>query len=449
MDTVDIINEAEGDPEDLDLVQARGLNDEAMALLKQERFGVATATSMLLRAMALRPDLAQIHSNLGLIYWRTGENDKALAAFSRAVKMDPDNHSYQGNLGIFLGAIGDVPGAIRHLERAMDLDPKNLGPRWDRCLLYLRQGDWAIGLGEYDVRREHRGKSLYPDLPVPLWQGEDLNGKVLYIQGEQGVGDRFLFSRYIAWIKQRWPYCQIKTCLHDSMTNLFWEFRHMVEFLPLGVPWPDDLDYGVYLCTLPSLHKSTPADVPPDPGLLRQRILMAREGTRCNLPQPLRPSLKVGICWTGNPTQTRNHDRTIPLEMLLPLTEDPRIMLYSFQCSPGREDLERLAAKDLICDLSADIEREGWVSTGIALMEMDLIITVCTSVAHLAGALQIPTWTMLCADPYWIWSRTGNTTPWYPGMRLFRQRTLGDWQPVITEVRSELSRLADVSLNKS
>lgn len=432
---------------DPDLVQAEQLNDAAMAIMRDEKFGAATATSMLRRAMALRPDLPQVRSNLGLVYWRAGRITEALYTLRLAVKMDSENASYRGNLGIFLGAIGDVKGAIHHLEKAMALDPDNLGARWDRCLLYLRQGDWAVGLGEYDIRREHRGPSLYPPLPAPLWQGEDLNHKTLFIQGEQGVGDRFLFSRYISWIKDRWPDCKILTCLHDSMTSLFWEFRHIVEFMPLGVPWPDGLDYCVFLCTLPGLHGSTPDNVPADPGYLRKRILLARASTKCNLPQPNRPSLKVGLCWTGNQAQARNHDRSIPLEMLLPLAEDPNVMLYSFQCSPGGDDLKRLVAGDLICDLGPEIEREGWVTTGIALMDMDLLITVCTSMAHLAGAMQVPAWTMLCADPYWVWSRAGDTTPWYPSMRLFRQQTLGDWQPVVNEVRVELSRLADIHVN--
>jgi hypothetical protein len=446
MDAVSAREPAEKSPTAL---QAEQLNDAAMAIIKtDEHNGAAAAISMLRRARALQPDMPEIWSNLGLLYWRIGRLDPAEAAFRHAVALDPNKFNYQGNLGIFLGAIGQAKEAVHHLEEAMRLDPDNLGPRWDRCLLYLRQGDWALGLPEYDVRREHRGTSLYPRLPAPLWQGEDLNGKTLYVQGEQGVGDRFLFSRYFAWIKETWPDCRIKACLHDSMVNLFWEFRHIVEMLPLGVPWPDDLDYCVYLCSLPAIHGSTPDNVPADPGLLRKRVLDARKSTKANLPQPNLPALKVGICWTGNPTQARNHDRTIPLEMLLPLAEDPRIMLYSFQCSPGGADLKRLIAGELICDLGSDIEREGWVSTGIALMEMDVLVSVCTSVPHLAGALQVPCWTMLCADPYWVWSRSGDTTPWYPGMRLFRQRRLGDWKPVIAEVRAELSKLADITLAK-
>lgn len=433
---------------DLDQVQAEQLNDAAMAIFKEEKYGTAAPLAMLRRAANLRSDVPQIWGNIGLVLWRTGDLEEAEASFRKAITLSPANSIYHGNLGVFLGALNRQEEAEASLRECMRLAPDDLAPRWDLCLLHLRAGDWKTGLGVYDVRREHRGPALYPEMPAPLWRGEDLTGKVLYVQGEQGIGDRFLFSRYLAWVKERWPECRIYVCLYDPMVNLFWEFRGAVEFLPQGVPWPTDIDYSVFLCTLPEMHGTTPATIPPDPGFIRKRILTARETTRCNLPAPKRPSLKVGVCWTGNPSQARNLDRSIPLEQLLTLTEDPRICLYSFQCTPGRDDLARLAANDLICDLSVDIEREGWVSTGIALMEMDVLVSVCTSVPHLAGAIQMPCWTMLCADPYWIWGRSGETTPWYPGMRLFRQRTLGDWKPVIAEVRAELSKLADITLSQ-
>lgn len=428
------------------LVQAEQLNDAAMAIVEKSPAGLPGALSMLRRALALNPQQAETWSNLGLVLWRQGLIAEAGGALRHAVLLGAGKAIYHGNLGVFLGAVDRPIESEFHLRRASELDPDNCSPIWDLALLHLRQGDWKRGLAGYDIRRKHRGVKLYPELPAPLWRGQDLTNKVLYVQGEQGIGDRFLFSRYLSWIKDTWPSCRIVVCLYDPMVNLFWEFRHIVEFLPQGVPWPSDLDYGCFLCTLPELHGTTPDNIPADPGLLRKRILKGQEGTRVNLPLPGMPSLKVGLCWTGNPEQTRNIDRTVPLEMLLPLTEHPRIVFYSFQCSPGNRDLSRLCAGDLICDLSPELEKEGWVGTGMALMEMDLLLTVCTSVPHLAGALNVPTWIMLCADPYWIWGKKTTTTPWYPSVRLFRQPTLGDWTPVLADVRAELEKLADATI---
>lgn len=444
---MNLVDEIELPGPDPERRMAEQLNDAAMAAHKASRNATATSVAMLRRAIALTPERAAMWSNLGVVLWREGNIEGTRAALERAVALDPTSAACHGNLGVFLSATNETDRAEWHLTEAMRLDPKTLGPRWDRSLLYLRTGRWDIGLQEYDVRIAHKGPPLYPKMPAPMWDGEDLSGKTLYVQAEQGIGDRFLFSRYLAWIKETWPDCRILCCLFDGLVNPFWEFRHLVEFLPTGIPWPEDIDYCQYMCGLPRLHKSRPDFVPPDPGLLRKRILIAKEKTKVNLAQGVLPSIKVGIAWTGNPEQLRNQDRTIPLEQMLTLAEDPRVLLYSFQCSPGGEDVARLKADDLICDLGPEIEKNGWVHTGMALMEMDLVVTACTSIAHFAGALGVPTITLLCTDPYWVWGRSGAETVWYPDMRLLRQDTPGDWRPVLDRVKTALSRLADDRLS--
>lgn len=429
--------------------QAQRLNDAAMWIVEHEPDGLPTAHAMLRRALALKPRQGETWSNLGLVLWRKNLIEEAGAALLKAVEIDPTKATYHGNVGVFLGANSDYAGAKYHLEEAVRINPDNLSPQWDLALLELRQGNWKEGLAHYDIRRAHKGPKFYPELPAPLWRGENLDGKTIYVQAEQGIGDRLLFSRYLAWMKETWPTANILVCLYDAMTNPFWEFRHLVTLLPHGVPWPPHLDYGVYLCTLPEIHGTTLQNIPPDPGLLRKRVMIQKENTKLNLPKPDLPSLRVGLVWTGNPEQTRNLDRSIPLGDMLQLTEDPRLVFYSFQCSPGNADLKRLAATDLVCDLSKDLESEGWVGTGMALMEMDVLVSVCTSVVHMAGVMEVPCFTLLCSDPYWIWGRSGTTTPWYPNMRLFRQRSLGEWQPVLQEVRVELSKLADAKLGGS
>ena len=189
-------------------------------------------------------------------------------------------------------------------------------------------------------------------------------------------------------------------------------------------------------------HGTRPDNIPPDPDFLRSRILRARQGTISTIPLPTSPAIKVGLVWTGRPRATL--ERSIPLEKLLPLAEDPRVVLYSYQYGPGHADISRLHAEPLLHDMAPYIQEEGWVGTGIALMEMDVLITVCTSVAHFAGAVGVPTWLLLSADPFWIWGRDGSTTAWYPSMRLFRQVTFGDWSGVIQQARTELSKIADL-----
>src|SRR6185437_15224923 len=161
------------------------------------RDATATSAAMLRRAIALTPERAAMWSNLGVVLWRQGDIEGTRAALERAVELDPTAAACHGNLGVFLSATADTERAEWHLTEASRLDPDTLGPRWDRSLLYLRTGRWEIGLDEYEVRIKHKAGPLYPTMPAPLWNGEDLSGKTLYVQAEQGIGDRFLFSRYL------------------------------------------------------------------------------------------------------------------------------------------------------------------------------------------------------------------------------------------------------------
>ena len=126
---------------------------------------------------------------------------------------------------------------------------------------------------------------------------------------------------------------------------------------------------------------------------------------------------------------------------MLTLAENVNVTLYSFQVGSGSEAIKKANAEELVVDMGATLEREGFVAAGVAMLEMDLIVTVCTSTAHLAGSLGIPTWLLLSWDPYWIWLNQGDTTPWYPSIRIFRQDRPGDWDSVMNKVLAELPSL--------
>src|SRR5262249_32756561 len=185
-------------------------------------------------------------------------------------------------------------------------------------------------------------------------------------------------------------------------------------------------------------HGSTPTNVPRDPGLIRKRC--RDEAQAINVPEPRSHSIKVGITWSGNPLMERNHDRSVPPELMFELEADPRVQLYSLQF--GDKGLQRFNAAQLICDAASDIGERGLLGTGAVMTKLDLVITCCTANAHLAGALGIPCWTLLCFDPYWLWIRERDNSVWYPNMRLFRQRAPGDWREVIDRVKSELAKFA-------
>jgi hypothetical protein len=267
-------------------------------------------------------------------------------------------------------------------------------------------------------------------------------GKTLYVQAEQGAGDRVLMHRYIDWVKKTWPSAKIKFSSGVELAAAFCElFDAGVEYVPDHRPWPT-ADFGVFLGSLPRIHGTTASNVYPDPGYIRS----AASKVRFVPPPPRVRALKVGIAWTGNPDMTRNQERSIPFGMMFELADNPYVQLYSLQFEPGRAELYHHGAEQIVHDLVPLVSPRGYIGTAAAALSLDLVITACTSLAHVAGAVGVPTWVLLCHDPYWVWLREGTRTKWYPSARLFRQPAPGDWGTVIDEVKVALAEAAERKL---
>ena len=415
----------------------------ASGLLARKQYPAAIAA--LKRAIALDPTYGAAWGELGVAYHALGRFTDAVRVLKRAMVLDPAYDNAASNLALVKGILGDFDEAESIMRRLMEIPERRVAETIHLGLMLLAKGDWERGLDLYEQRVGVVVKEFkLPKLGIPYWSGENLNGKVFYIQTEQGIGDTIAFSRYIHWVKQQYPDTKIKLNCHSAYSNLLWEFRHIVGFIPSGVLWPkggEKFDYGCYLHSI-ARHASARLDsIYPDPGLIRRRVVMQQAEASLEIPQPTRPrQLRVGLAWTGNPENATQNRRSVPLEILLLLATDPNITLYSLQCGAGRDDLTRLEADPLIEDLSGLIEND-LVLCGSAITQMDVIVTCCTSVAHLAGAIGKPCFLMLCHDPYWLWGRDPDTTPWYPSVRLFRQERRGDWHPVVACVLDALKEL--------
>jgi tetratricopeptide (TPR) repeat protein len=419
------------------------LNEAALQCKRNRKY--TTSKIILERAMAMNPSAGILWNNLGAVLWNLNKFPEAEEAFIKAQNYGYVNETLWNNYGLLLSSMGEFDRAEEAFDKAYNCKPEDFMSKWENSLTLLDRGEWIEGFKEYDIRRQVKKKEMKP-LPYPLWDGEaDLNGKILYLQSEQGFGDRILFSRYIHWLKNKYPDVKIKFLCDPKLHNLFWRLKEELDYelVPDRVPWPK-ADYAQYLLNLPQFHGTTPDNVYPDPGLIAKR---ARE-TPCNLPQPeLKGTLKVGICWTGNPEMDQNIQRSIPLELILQLAENPDVLLYSFQVGDGEHDLDRLQAGSLVVDLSPELKKEGFVGTAAALCQMDLVITCCTSIAHLSGSLGVPTWVALCYAPYWVWLRGRDDSPWYPSVKLYRQQEPGEWTGVITKIKEDLAVLTSERKN--
>jgi tetratricopeptide (TPR) repeat protein len=431
----ELVQEAHPAPE-----QACVLSDLATRISKEGKLDAAIVA--IRRALAIAPDHPVLLSHLGAFLWDVAQYDEAESVLRRSIEIEPNYAPSRGNLGSALGAQQKFGEAVAMYESALAIEPDWNDGRWNYAITLLDAGAWREGWSYYDARLLRGDKRLYPSLPYPEWKGEDLSGKTLWVQGEQGVGDRILFSRYLAWVKELFPTCRILLQMDaadlPNIANLMWAYRDLVEFVPNGTPWQRGVDYGIYLMSLPRLHGTTPDNVPADPGLILQQAMAHRHA--CNLPEPLIPGIKVGVVWSGGRAMKRNIERSVPFEVMMRLAELPNVVLYSMQFDCN--DLFDFGADMFIRDLSRDIGPMGFCGTAAAMLNLDLVITACTATAHLAGALNVPCWTLLNANPYWVWLRDRSDSVWYPNMRLFRQTAMYDWAPVFESVRSELVQFA-------
>lgn len=401
---------------------------------------LAAAVVAYRRALACDPQAYEVWANLGSALWSLRRYNEAREACERSLALKPGYPMGLVNIGMVYEGTGDHESAMAAFDAGLTSEPDYALARWNRSVLRLARGEYAAAWPDYEARML-RDPSAYPKLSLPPWRGEDLADKSIHVEGEQGIGDTIMFARFLPLLA--WRAAKVTFCPQPVLVPLLWGYREIVEFIPQRVPLPQ-ADFSVYLGSLPGLLGiDSVDDVPSDPGYIRGRGIDA--GRVIGLPAPeSAPATKVGICWTGNPNMERNGERSVPFEELLTIAEDPRVWLYSLQAGPQADVLrESGAAGSLVCDLSDDLLEKSLVGCASAILQLDLVVTCCTSVAHLAGALGVPCWVMLCTDPYWPWLIGRDDSPWYPSARLFRQKVPGDWSSVIADVKVALAEVVD------
>ncbi len=282
---------------------------------------------------------------------------------------------------------------------------------------------------------EWRWKKSVPvprrELPLPLWDGEPLGGKKIILVSEQGAGDAFQFVRYAALVAGRGGTVLVE-CQSAALKPALERVPMVKEAFVAGETLPQ-ADCYFPLMSLPLLFGTTleniPTDVPyliPEPARLESfQRRMGGDG-----------GLKVGIVWAGRQNLVRNRKRTCGLEVFAPLAEIPGVTLYSLQIGPDADQAAPWIAQGKLVDLTSHIR--DFADTAALIANLDLVVTIDTSVAHLAGALARPVWTLLHYAPDWRWMLERSDSPWYPTMRLFRQKQPGDWQGVLVEVKKAL-----------
>lgn len=405
-----------------------------LAMQKQGRLEPAVA--VLQRAVALQPDQPEWHMNLGNALRAFGRLEDALAAFNCALALKSDAaHAYSAR-GDALHDCGRHEEAIRDYEQALTLQPGLAPAHLSYAHALLLRGDYANGLEEYEWRFSCGKKPAWIDrFTQPLWDGGDVARKRVLLHSGQSLGEVIQCVRYGPLLADRGA--QVILECHESLARLMSSVSGIARVYVDGKKLPRfhlhspmmSLPYA-FTTTL----KTIPADVPyllPDPAPVerwRQRI--ERDGS----------GLRVGLIWSGDPEHFDNPVRSIPLSALAPLWQVPGVRFYSLQKGPAAEQSKNALPGLTLIDHTSDLK--DLAGTAALMANLDLVITVCASVAHLAGATGKKTWLLLDHVPDWRWLLNRTDSPWYPTMRLFRQPIRGDWASVVEKVKEELGSIA-------
>jgi Flp pilus assembly protein TadD len=402
----------------------------AAALVHQERLDEAVCVYR--AVLGERPDFGEAQSSLAFALERQGHLSDALEAAERAIELRPDCAEAHNNLGIVLRSQHRLDDACRAFRTSIELKPDFALAEFNLGTTLLLTGRYFEGWAGY--RQHARVAGAVPPGPTSTeWDGRPIPGRRLLVYADQGLGDTIQFARFLSLCKQR-SQAQVVFRCQPPLGRLFAEWHDIDEF---GTNEDDipECDLHIPLASLPGLFGLTIEQVGKGvPYLQRPAPLPPRIGDLIGLRTTQR---RIGLVWQGNPRQARDIVRSCPLEKLIPLLEIPGIRFFSLQCEAvGRSQLATSPAADRLVDVGALLD--DFADTAAVLDQLDLLITVDTAIAHLAGALGRPLWTMLCHTPDWRWHLDRSDCPWYPTMRLFRQPAWGDWDAVIEQIRAAL-----------
>jgi tetratricopeptide (TPR) repeat protein len=414
---------------------AEAHNNLGNALLKKRLFDEAILEFE--QALAARPDYPEAMMNLGAALKAINQDDRAVDLFRRALKLRPDFFEALLNYGQALCDSRHFDEAIAAFRKAIALRPDDPAAHFHLSGVLLLTGNFSDGWREYEWRL------LKPDFgiaktrfPRPRWTGQDLAGKRILLHAEQGAGDIIQFCRLATPLAQRGA--QTILACPPTLLRLL-RTLDGISHLITDTQTAPDFDYHCYLLSLPLLFglnlQTIPARVPylhPQPD--------SAEHWRSRL-MPLGNRKKIGLVWAGNPNHSNDHNRSIPASAFAPLSEIPGVSLISLQKVEGANPPPPPGFE--LIDHTAEIF--DYADTAALIANLDLVIAADTSVAHLAGALAKPVWTLLPFHPDLRWMLDRSDSPWYPTMRLFRQPRPSDWQTPIRQIADALGAFVKTS----
>lgn len=394
----------------------------------QQQGNLSAAIARYQRALSFDAALPEAHSNLAHALKEQGNLEQAIAHYQTVLQLTPDNPDAYRDLADALVEQGSIREAIALLDQGIARFPNHVKLRGSRIRARLVSGDLQAGFAEYDPWRLRMAETPRT-FTQPAWDGADLDRKpiLLYTEAGAGMGDLMQFIRYAPLVADRGGRVQVES--PAALVRLFQQITGVETVVAIGDPLPP-FEVQASILSLPYLFNTSLETIP-----VSLPYLSAPPST-FHFPIPPSHQLKVGIVWGGDPNHLHDRERSCPIEALKSLLQLPGIQFYSLQKGPHQQEFSELG--DLpIQDLSDRLN--DFADTAAAIAQLDLVISVDTSVAHLAGAMGKPVWILLSFFPDWRWLRHREDSPWYPTARLFRQPHRNGWTAVCAWVAAALS----------
>jgi Tfp pilus assembly protein PilF len=403
-------------------------NNLALVFLDTQR--LAEAELCLQEALKFDADLPELYNSLALVYEEEHEVEKAQLAYGRAIEIHPKYTAALYNLGILLKSIKQSERAEYWLKQAIKSQPDYGPAEFALATLYLREGRYADGWKLYDASRLLKVKNRAGS--IPIWQGEALAGGKLLLFYDQGFGDTIQFVRYVDMAAALgakivlWVQAPLRALLETSYPELD---------IYAGAARPaEQFDYACSLMSLPKVFHTTMSTIPRGiPYIQATPACMEKWQNRLAGVNPLKKK-KIGVVWAGNPKHNDDQNRSIAFSLFHSLFSGKDVLWVSLQA--GQRALDLTGASARVIDYSAEFL--DFSQTAGLIANLDLVITIDSAVAHLAGAMGKTTWLLLPFSPDWRWHMERRDSPWYSTMRLFRQTASGDWPEVLNRVKIAL-----------
>ena len=392
------------------------------------------------KCIFLNPKNAAAYNNMGNSLRELGKFDEAIIALNKAILIETNNAIFYNNAANVLGDLGRLDEAIEAYKKAISLRPNYSEAYFYLSLSYNLKGDLQKGLELFEWRLK---KDVYPTR-VPrdhlIWDGKkSILDKIFFVYEEQGLGDIIQFCRYLPLLKQK--RAKVIFNVKPKMHTLLRTLDEDIVFVDRD---PDDnsVDFETPLMSLPYLFNTNLNTIPSMNSYLsadHNKIILWKKRLTKNC-------FKVGICWQGSKAKI-DFGRSFPLNLFEDISKLTNVELISLHKGEGEKQIDDINFDLTVLDNDFDNGEDAFIDTAAVMANCDLIITSDTAIAHLAGALGCPTWVVLKKIPDWRWMLDRNDSPWYPNMKLYRQKERDNWEEVFETIKKDLESLIDLKEN--